>query len=88
MECRGNRVNLPLCNCTDTYYDDGVHDICQKCVAPCINCSSATFCLSCPFNKSPPNCECSRNPPPSIVSDWCTTCEVAFPTIRFDDTLT
>lgn len=38
-------------------------NIILECVSPCLTCSSSTFCLTCPLNKSPPNCICLRNAP-------------------------
>lgn len=48
--------------CLDTYYLDGSE--CKPCVTPCINCLTATECLSCGYKPTdrilPPTCACKE----------------------------
>ncbi|KAM3143284.1 hypothetical protein pb186bvf_004616 [Paramecium bursaria] len=86
--CENNRINPPLCNCDDGYYEES--SICIKCSDQCETCISKTDCIICAANRiRPPFCGC---PPDSfenlqIGNTYCSTCELGIGIAYFADNL-
>ncbi|CAD8195626.1 unnamed protein product [Paramecium octaurelia] len=89
LSCKGGRINLPLCQCPDGFYDDFQNDSCQPCFWLCETCN-LDGCLTCKANRVL-SAEMSCDQPPDSVSHldtpWCSTCKVAVLNVIFSDDL-
>ncbi|CAD8214206.1 unnamed protein product [Paramecium octaurelia] len=90
LKCKGDRLESPLCRCSDGYYDDFQSINCLKCDYTCKTCT-LDGCLSCNGNRIL-SYQMTCDPPPnsisSLLTPWCSNCEVAVMKIKLSDDLT
>ncbi|CAD8161586.1 unnamed protein product [Paramecium octaurelia] len=90
LACKGDRFEIPFCRCQDGYYDDFQSLNCLKCDYTCKTCTLEE-CLSCNGNRILSD-QMTCDPPPnsisSLLTPWCSNCEVAVMKINLSDDLT
>ncbi|CAD8161406.1 unnamed protein product [Paramecium octaurelia] len=90
LACKGDRFEIPFCRCQDGYYDDFQTLNCLKCDYTCKTCT-LDECLSCNGNRILSD-QMTCDPPPnsisSLLTPWCSNCEVAVMKIKLSDDLT
>ncbi|CAK92593.1 unnamed protein product (macronuclear) [Paramecium tetraurelia] len=90
LACKGDRFETPFCRCQDGFYDDFQSVNCLKCDYTCKTCSLYA-CLTCNGNRILSN-QMTCDPPPdsvsSLLTPWCSNCEVAVMKIKLSDDLT
>ncbi|CAK88624.1 unnamed protein product (macronuclear) [Paramecium tetraurelia] len=90
LACKGDRFEIPFCRCQDGYFDDFESLNCLKCDYTCKTCT-LNECLQCNGNRilsDQMTCEPPENSVSSLLTPWCSNCEVAVVKIQLSDDLT